>query len=106
MQPTGRASVRFRCGRGTPSPPAPDAPNFMFFYGGTLRFGKLFMVQADMQLVDADPSDPLDFNLDRYNEQLVAGRAEPQPDFGLLVVVPDWSEVHTGARPDTAAPRP
>ncbi len=89
-----------------PRPPAPDAPNFMFFYGGTLRFGKLFMVQADMQLVDADPSDPFDFNLDQYNEQLVAGRAEPQPDFGVLVIMPDWREVRSGVGPDTAAPPP
>jgi hypothetical protein len=34
------------------SPPHPEAPNYMYFRGGILRFGKLTMTDADLQLVD------------------------------------------------------
>ncbi|MEP6572631.1 MAG: hypothetical protein ABJD11_08040, partial [Gemmatimonadota bacterium] len=55
------------------SPPEAKAPNFMFFHGGVLRFGKLTMTGVDMEVVDADTSNAFDFFLDRYNDQLVAG---------------------------------
>ncbi len=77
---------------GAAAPPLPDAPNFMYFRGGVLRFGKLFMVATDMQVVDADAADPFDFFLDRYVVQLAAGRTENLPDFGLLVHMPDYDD--------------
>src|SRR5436309_39392 len=52
---------------GTASPPprprtlpVPSARNYLYFYGGAIRFGKLTMTDADMQLVDADQSNPFD----------------------------------------------
>jgi hypothetical protein len=39
----------------------------MFYRGGTLKFGKLTMVDADLMIVDADQKDPFDFFLDAYN---------------------------------------
>ncbi|HET7585927.1 MAG TPA: hypothetical protein VFK13_13505 [Gemmatimonadaceae bacterium] len=69
--------------------PPHGVPNYMFFRGGTLRFGKLYMVHADMEIVDADPSDPFDFSLDRYNDQLVAGYSRNTQDHGLVVTMPD-----------------
>jgi len=74
------------------TPPDSAAPNYMFFFGGTLRFGKLFMVQADMQIVDEDARDPFDFSIDEYNRQLVAGYSKNQPDMGLVVFMPDLAE--------------
>ncbi|HJP60530.1 MAG TPA: hypothetical protein VJ865_11035, partial [Gemmatimonadaceae bacterium] len=54
-------------------PPDTAAGPYMFYKGGTLHFGKLLMLDAQMQIVDARPSAWFDFSLDRYKEQLVAG---------------------------------
>ncbi len=43
--------------------PEPRARNYVYFHGGSIRFGKLTMSDADMQLVDADGADPFDFFL-------------------------------------------
>jgi hypothetical protein len=72
------------------SPPEADAPNYMYYRGGVLRFGKLTMTGADLDIVDADPDDPFDFYLDRYNDQLVAGYSRNTPDHGLIVWMPDY----------------
>jgi hypothetical protein len=70
--------------------PDPKAPNYMFFRGGVLRFGKLTMHDADLMIVDAEPEDPFDFFLDQYNAQLVAGYDKNTPDHGLIVTMPDY----------------
>jgi hypothetical protein len=77
--------------------------NFMMFTGGLLAFGKLLMADADMQVIDGDPSDPFDFSLAAYHSQLVAGYSETLPDRGLRVRMPDLAEVRADAR--TAALR-
>ncbi len=76
-----------------PKPPRPDAKNFQFLYGGTVRFGRIYMVKTDMQIVDADPSDPFFFYIDRYQRQLVAGDEHTLPDGGLLVRMPDYDDL-------------
>jgi hypothetical protein len=75
------------------SPPEPKAANYMYFRGGTLHFGKLTMTDSDLQIVDADPKDPFDFFLDRYNQQLVAGYSKNTPNYGLIVSMPDYAQV-------------
>lgn len=70
--------------------PDPKARNYMFYRGGTLRFGKLTMHDADLMIVDAVPQDPFDFFLDEYNAQLVAGYEKNTPDHGLIVVMQDF----------------
>jgi hypothetical protein len=75
-------------------PTDPSARNYMFYRGRVLRFGKLTMTDADLQIVDADPSDPFDFYLAHLNEQLVAGESRNQRDFGLLTVMPDYNDLH------------
>lgn len=74
-------------------PSDPDAPHFLFFQGGEVRFDKLTMRATDLQLVDRDPEDPFDFYLERLQDQLVAGVSLIQPDEGLLVVLPDYDEL-------------
>ena len=69
----------------------------MFYRGRVLRFGKLTMVDADLQIVDGDPADPFDFYLAHLNEQLVAGESRNQPDFGLLTVMPDYGDLRRPA---------
>jgi hypothetical protein len=80
--------------------PLPSARNYIYFYGGSIRFGKLTMTSADMQLIDADPRDPFDFSPPHYEKQLVAGYARSTERQGLQVFMPDYSEVgRRGAMP-------
>ena len=78
----------------------PDSaqPNFVYFRGGRIRFGKLEMMDTDLHIVDADPSDPFDLYLSRYNRQLVAGTSRNLETYGLRVTMPDFE--------DLGAPRP
>jgi hypothetical protein len=82
---------------GSASPPArpatlpwPKARNYLYFFGGSIRFGKLTMADADMQLIDADPRDPFDFFPVRYEKQLIAGYSRNTPRKGLQVFMPDY----------------
>jgi hypothetical protein len=74
-------------------PADPTAPNYMFYRGNVLRFGKLTMADADLQIVDADPKDPFDFYLSHLNDQLVAGESRNQPDLGLKTTMPDYADL-------------
>ena len=65
----------------------------MSFRGGTLRFGKLTMADADMLILDDDPSDRFDFSLPRYFAQLVAGVHRTTPADGLIVRMPDRNDM-------------
>ena len=67
--------------------------NYMAYRGGTLRFGKLTMSNVDMQLIDADPTDPFEFFPDHYNDQLVAGYSKTTASGGLRVYMPDYGKL-------------
>jgi hypothetical protein len=73
--------------------PLPSARNYLYFFGGSIRFGKLTMSDADMQLIDADPSTPFDFFPARYEAQLIAGYSRNTRRKGLQVFMPDYSRV-------------
>jgi hypothetical protein len=75
-------------------PADPSAENYMFYRGHVLRFGKLTMADADLQIVDADPNDPFDFYLSHLNDQLVAGKSQNQPDLGLKTTMPDYADLN------------
>ncbi|HEY5610765.1 MAG TPA: hypothetical protein VIL97_06145 [Thermoanaerobaculia bacterium] len=79
--------------------PRPNEPNYMYYAGGTLRMGKLFMVRADMQVIDADPRDELDFFLDYYNNQLAAGYNRVTERYGLEVFMRDFDDLAKPAPP-------
>lgn len=67
--------------------------NYMYYRGGTLRFGKLTMSDADLALIDASQKDPFDFYQDRYERQLVAGYSKNTVAHGLKVYMPDYYRV-------------
>jgi hypothetical protein len=64
--------------------------NYMAYREGTLRFGKLTMNDADLILIDMEPSDPFNFYLEHYKEQLVAGYTKFTPEFGLRIYARDY----------------
>jgi hypothetical protein len=80
--------------------PDPKAENYMFYRGGTLRFGKLTMHDTDLLIKDPEPQDPFDFFLDQYNAQLVAGYSKNTPDHGLITVMQDWKRTPPLKRPE------
>jgi hypothetical protein len=75
------------------SPPRPEFPNYMYFRGGTLRFGKLTMRDADLQIIDTHADDYFEFDLAQYNRQLTAGYTKNTPSYGLLVFMPDLNRI-------------
>jgi hypothetical protein len=80
-------------GRGVASRPRTARGNYIWFRGGTIRFGKLTMSDADLQLIDQDPKDPFDFFSARYNKQLVAGYSKNTPQHGLRTYMPDYGDL-------------
>jgi len=90
----------------TPLPP-PDtsASAYMYFRGGTLHFGKLLMLDAEMQVVDLRPTGLFDFDLDRYKEQLVAGYQRSLADGGLLVYMLGVNKLASGKATTAELPR-
>jgi hypothetical protein len=67
--------------------------NFMLYRGGTLHFGKLFMTDAELFVVDLNERTPFDFDNDHYRRQLVAGHSRTLPSLGLEVYMPDATDV-------------
>jgi hypothetical protein len=74
------------------SPPA-TAKNYIYWRGGSLSFGKLTMSDTDLELIDEDGSDPFDFSVDRWNDQLVAGYSKVTPGRGLKAHMPDYDDL-------------
>jgi hypothetical protein len=72
---------------------ATNSPNFIAIRGGRLRFGKLTMTDADLDLIDADFADPFDFFLRDYQCQLAAGDAHTTLQFGWRVRMPDFAKL-------------
>jgi hypothetical protein len=88
------------------TPPNGRFSNYMYYRGGTLRFGKLTMVDTDMVLVDADQKDPFDFSPEEYNDQLVAGYSKNTRSHGLIVYMPDLADLpRRSARATAEAPK-
>lgn len=81
--------------RPTLAPPEAGAKNYMYYRGGVLKFGKLTMEDTDLLLVDANQKNPFDFSPAEYNRQLVAGYSKNTPSHGLIVYMPDLSELNS-----------
>ena len=67
--------------------------NYMSFRGNRLRFGKLTMTDVDMILIDMDPTDPFDFFLDRYKDQIAAGYSKISSNSALRIFVKDFNKL-------------
>jgi hypothetical protein len=71
----------------------PKEKNFMYFRGGKVHFGKLIMNDADLAILDLDPTGPIDWNQDRYKDQLTAGYGKITPAFGLQAYIKDYAKL-------------
>ncbi len=81
--------------------------NYMAYRGEHLRFGKLTMSDTDLTLIDLDPQDPLDFYLDHYQDQLVAGYTKSTPNYGLRAYFRDYNKLTPKQkRPKTSPAHP
>jgi hypothetical protein len=69
------------------------APNYLFFRGGQLRFGRLEMSDTQLQILDLDPSDPFDLFLAEYNKQLTAGYSRTRSTRALQAFFPDYNDL-------------
>ncbi len=67
--------------------------NFMRLRGGTLKFGKLAMQDADILVVDTSQADWFNFDLAHYEEQLVNGDVRITPQAGLQIFMPDINKI-------------
>jgi hypothetical protein len=83
--------------RGDALPPG----NYMAFRGHRVKFGKLTMENTDLMVIDLDPQDPLDWDQDRYQDQLVAGYSKSTETFGLRAYVKDIAKLskHPAGKP-------
>jgi hypothetical protein len=75
------------------------AGNYMAYKNNRLRFNKLLMNDVDLILIDMNPSDPLDFYLEHYKEQLAAGYTKTTLDSGLRVYMKDYNKLHPATMP-------
>jgi len=78
--------------------------NFLVFRGGSVRFGKLTMKDADLELVDSTPADPFDFSIDHYAEQLTAGYSKITARGGLCAHAVDLDKIQANANPKRQQP--
>ena len=73
--------------------PDSGSRNFVYFRGGTLRFGRLTMSDTDLLIHDADESDPFDLFFPEYNRQLVAGHTNNLANYGLRTWMVDYGKL-------------
>jgi len=80
--------------------------SYMSFQGNSVQFGKLIMEDTDLTVLDIDSSDTLDWNQDRYKEQLVAGYSKITANFGLRAYVKDFAKLpRSSTHLPTATPK-
>lgn len=83
---------------GTFVKPDIGAHNFIYFRGGSLRFGRLTMSDTDLLIRDTDETDPFDVYFDEYNRQLVAGHTNNLANYGLIAWMVDYGKLGVASR--------
>lgn len=78
---------------GTRVKPDGSAHNFIYFRGGSLRFGRLTMTDTDLLIRDLSEADPFDVYFAEYNRQLVAGHTNNLENLGLQACMVDFGKL-------------
>jgi hypothetical protein len=86
-----RIVLTFHSGSPKALNPPYRASSYMYQRGGILRFGKLTMNDADLEIVSEAQHTPFDFSLPDYNRQLTAGYSKNTISHGLIVFMRDFS---------------
>jgi len=64
--------------------------NYLLLYKGDVKFGKLMMIDAMLQMVDMDQKDIFDFYLKNYFKALVKGKSKIRADKSVVAYLPDY----------------
>lgn len=83
-----------RVSRQCPTLPDPRAKNWLLFYGGDVMLANTLMRNAKVQIVDAQPSDPMYYYMPLYKEQMVAGSLRYTMNGETVSYVPDIKGTH------------
>jgi hypothetical protein len=78
--------------------------NYMAFRGNRMEVGKFAMEDCDIVMMDMDASDPLDFFLDRYKEQLAAGYLKIATSSQVRAYIKDYGKLTVSKSAAAAAP--
>lgn len=70
--------------------------NYMAFRGNRMEVGKFVMEDCDIVMMDMDASDPMDFFLDRYKEQLAAGYLKIATNSQVRTYIKDYGKLTAG----------
>lgn len=75
-------------------PPLPraDVKNYLYLYQGDVKFGKLMMVDARLQMVDSTQNNDFDFFLKKYQLPLALGVSKILPDGSVVATIPDYRD--------------
>ncbi|HMV34272.1 MAG TPA: hypothetical protein PKW28_04765 [Turneriella sp.] len=76
-----------------PPLPVKDVKNYLFLYQGDVKFGKLMMVDARLQMVDMSQKNDFDFYLKKYLVPLGAGHSKILRDGSVVAYIPDYRDV-------------
>jgi hypothetical protein len=76
-------------------PPLPvrDVKNYLYLYQGDVKFGKLMMVDARLQMVDMTQKNDFDFYLKKYQLPLSVGHSKIMADGSVVAFIPDYRDV-------------
>jgi len=85
----------------------PPFPSYAYIYprGGVIRFGKLTMHDADLEIVGDRPG-VFDFFQREYQKQLIAGYSKNTPANGLVAHMADYSRFRPHAAPSSGYRKP
>lgn len=89
--------------------PMPDASakNFIYLDGGRTRFGRLGMINSQVQVIDQNPGDLFQFSLMNYQDYLPNSTVKLQPNGSVKVTMADHANLSEPAlKPQPPAPTP
>jgi hypothetical protein len=102
----GKIVQVFQSGKGLPALKPPHRSNaYIYHRNGILRFGKLTMNDADLQIVGDKPGGPFEFFQREYQKQLVAGYSKNTSANGLVAHMADYSRFRNRPAPSNSADR-
>lgn len=87
-------SLSFKGVEGTLQPmPDPTAKNLIYLQGGTSQFGRLEMVDTQIQVIDKNPATPFQFSLLNYSQYLPGSGVKLEPNGAVKVMMADHTNL-------------